>query len=157
MLTLAELVNHSTRTLLFECLAGSRAYGTVTAVSDEDVRGIFAVPAVEYLQLERPADQIADERGNTVYYSLRRVIELLSQANPNILELLYMPADCVRVASAEMQMLQAHRQWFISKQCADTHAGYAMSQINHETARARGVGATRARARSAYPVGGGIR
>jgi len=134
MLTLTALWSRAAPELLFECLAGSRAYGTASAASDEDVRGIFAVPAASYLQLERPAEQIADARGNTVFYSLRRVLELLAQANPNILELLYMPADCVRVATVEMQMLQAHRHLFISKQCADTHAGYAMSQIK----RARG-------------------
>jgi len=87
------------------------------------------VPANAYLDLVRPADQISDERGNVVYYSLRRVIELLTHANPNILELLFMPEDCVVKTSAEMQMLIEHRHQFISKQCADTHAGYAMSQI----------------------------
>lgn len=115
--------------ILFECIAGSRAYGTTTHTSDEDIRGIFAVPANAYLDLVRPADQISDDRGNVVYYSLRRVIELLTHANPNVLELLFMPEDCVVRTSAEMQMLVQYRHQFISKQCADTHAGYAMSQI----------------------------
>jgi predicted nucleotidyltransferase len=81
------------------------------------------------LNLERPPDQVSDERGNVVYYSLRRVIELLTQANPNILELLFMPDDCVLKTSPEMQQLIAARDTFVSKQCADTHIGYAMSQI----------------------------
>ena len=115
--------------LLFECVAGSRAYGTSTATSDEDLRGIFAVPAAAYLDLERPPDQVGDERGNIVHYSLRRVVELLAQANPNILELLFMPQDCVLAMTPEMQSLMASRDLFISKQCADAHAGYAMSQI----------------------------
>jgi predicted nucleotidyltransferase len=115
--------------ILFECIAGSHAYGTANAQSDEDTRGIFAVPAREYLNLERPADQVSDERGNVVYYSLRRVIELLTQANPNILELLFMPDDCVLKTSPEMQQLIAARDIFVSKQCADTHAGSAMSRI----------------------------
>jgi predicted nucleotidyltransferase len=116
-------------TILFECIAGSRAYGTTTNTSDEDIRGIFGVRADAYLDLVRPADQVSDERGNVVYYSLRRVVELLAQANPNILELLFMPADCVLKTSPEIQMLVERRHLFISKQCADTHAGYAMSQI----------------------------
>jgi uncharacterized protein len=115
--------------ILFECIAGSRAYGTTTSTSDEDIRGIFGVPAGAYLGLVRPADQVGDERGNVVYYSLRRVIELLAQANPNILELLFMPEDCVLKTSSEMRMLIEHSHLFVSKQCADTHAGYAMSQI----------------------------
>lgn len=124
-----RLLGTNPRAILFECIAGSRAYGTANAHSDEDTRGIFAVPAREYLNLERPADQVSDERGNVVYYSLRRVIELLTQANPNILELLFTPDDCVLKTSPEMAQLIAARDMFVSKQCADTHAGYAMSQI----------------------------
>jgi predicted nucleotidyltransferase len=129
MHSLHELRSRKPSVILFECIAGSHAYGTATSGSDEDIRGVFAVPAAAYLDLSRPPDQVGDERGNVVYYTLRRTIELLAQANPNILELLFMPDDCIRKNSAEMQMLVEHRHLFISKQCADTHAGYAMSQI----------------------------
>jgi len=129
MNTLDELRTAGASSVLFECVAGSRAYGTATATSDEDIRGIFAVPAASYIDLVRPPDQTSDERGNVVYYSLRKVVELLAQANPNALELLFMPEECVLKSSPEMQLLVAHRDLFISKQCADTHAGYAMSQI----------------------------
>src|SRR5262249_3482443 len=54
---------------------------------------------------------------------------LLAQANPNVLDLLFIPDDCIRKGSTEMERLVANRNLFISKQCADTHAGYAMSQI----------------------------
>ena len=129
MLTLDQLRGAGEASLLFECIAGSRAYGTTTSASDEDIRGIFAQRPVSFLDLERPPDQISDERGNTVFYGLRRVVELLSQANPNILELLFMPDDCVLRTSNEMRSLIGQRHFFISRQCADTHAGYAMSQI----------------------------
>lgn len=115
--------------VLFECVAGSRAYGTGVSTSDEDIRGLFAVPAARYLDLTSPAEQLSDDRENVVYYSLRRFIELLTRANPNILELLFMPDDCVLKSSPEFEMLAAQRDAFISKQCADTHAGYAMAQI----------------------------
>jgi len=127
--SLDELLAAGERSILFECTAGSRAYGTATAASDEDQRGLFALPANAYLDLVRPPDQLGDERGNVVYYSLRRTIELLSVANPNILELLFMPADCVRRTSPEFSALVARRTLFITRQCADTHAGYALSQI----------------------------
>jgi predicted nucleotidyltransferase len=129
MITLDELRTAGASSVLFECIAGSRAYGTSTTASDEDIRGIFAVPAASYMDLVRPPDQISDERGNIAYYSLRRIVDLLAQANPNILQLLFMPEDCVLKSSPEMKSLVAHRDLFISKQCADTHAGYAMSQI----------------------------
>jgi hypothetical protein len=127
--SLDELRNLTSSALLFDCIAGSRAYGTSVSGSDEDIRGIFAVPASAYLDLQVPPDQVGDDRGNVVYYSIRRIIDLLSQANPNILELLFMPDDCIRKTSTEMEMLAARSDLFVSKHCADTHAGYAMSQI----------------------------
>lgn len=115
--------------ILFECIAGSRAYGTHSADSDEDIRGIFALPAQAYLSLQAAPNQISDARNNVVYYSLRRTVELLSAANPSLMELLYMPADCVRRSSPEMEQLLARRALFVTQRCADTHIGYAFSQI----------------------------
>jgi hypothetical protein len=145
MNTLDELRTAHVSSIVFECIAGSRAYGTATAASDEDVRGIFAVPAAHYIDLLRPVDQIGDERGNVIYYSLRRVIELLTQANPNILELLFMPQDCVLKSSPEMDRLVAHRRLFVSKHCAETHAGYAMSQIRKAKGQSKWVNNPRPR------------
>jgi predicted nucleotidyltransferase len=115
--------------ILFECVSGSRAYGTSNAESDTDIRGVFAQSSTDFIALSPPPALIADERHNTVYYSLRRTLELLASANPNILELLYMPEDCVRVDTPAMQQLRAQRALFITRQCADTHIGYAFSQI----------------------------
>lgn len=128
-LTLETLTRQFSSGILFECVSGSRAYGTSNADSDTDIRGVFAQPQAAFVALQPPQDLIADERHNTVYYSLRRTIELLVAANPNILELLYMPDDCVRIDSPEMSRLRALRQLFITRQCADTHIGYAFSQI----------------------------
>lgn len=121
--------NPRAASIVFECIGGSRAYGTASADSDEDIRGIFALPALAYAALAPAPNQIADERNNVVYYSLRRTIELLAAANPTVLELLYMPSDCVRRSSPEMHELLRHRALFLSRRCADTHIGYAFSQI----------------------------
>jgi predicted nucleotidyltransferase len=126
---LAALTHHQRRRILFECVSGSRAYGTANAGSDTDIRGVFAQRLEEFLALAPPPALVADERHNTVYYSLRRTLELLAVANPNTLELLYMPDDCVRVDSEAMRQLCAQRALFITRQCADTHIGYAFSQI----------------------------
>lgn len=104
--------------ILFECIAGDHAYGTANAQSEAQTRGIFFVP-------DLPADQVSNERGNVVYYGLQRVIELLTRADPHILELLFMPDDCVLQTSPEMEQLVAARDIFVSKQCADT----AMAQF----------------------------
>ena len=129
MKTLKDLLEQAPQHVIFACVAGSRAYGTSTLESDEDIRGVYAVRADSYLNLTPPAPQLADERGNVVYFSLRRFIDLLADANPNVLELLYIPPDCIRLRTAQMDSLLHSRDLFITRQCADTHVGYAMSQI----------------------------
>lgn len=129
MRALDDLLNLHRHRILFSCVAGSRAYGTSTPESDEDIRGIYAIAARDYLALEPPAPQLADDRGNTVYFSLKRLIELLAAANPNVLELLFTPDDCVRETAPEMDRLVAVRELFVTRQCVDTHVGYALSQI----------------------------
>jgi hypothetical protein len=129
MPTLEHLLDHSDPSLLFECVSGSHAYGTATPESDLDLRGIFAIPPTDYIGLQAAVNQVADERNDIVFYSLRRVIELLSTANPNVLELLYIPEDCIRWRTDAFDQLLRHREHFISQQCVQTHIGYALSQI----------------------------
>lgn len=129
MKSLNELLTASASHVIFSCVAGSRAYGTQIPGSDEDIRGLYVVPSTSYLPLDQSPVQLADERGNTVYYSLRRCIELLAEANPNILELLFAPPDCVISTSPVMEKLIQARSLFVTRQCGDTHIGYAMSQI----------------------------
>src|SRR6185295_11654130 len=105
MTSLDEFRSRTPSPIVFECVAGSQAYGTSTSSSDEDIRGLFAVPATSYLSLMPPPEQISDGRGDVVYYSLRRFVELLTHANPNTLELLFMPDQCIRKSAPEMQML----------------------------------------------------
>ncbi|GAA0701162.1 nucleotidyltransferase domain-containing protein [Dyella marensis] len=147
MITLEALRAHATPALLFECIAGSHAYGTATAESDQDLRGIYAMPAAAYLGLEAPAAQIADARNDIVYYGLRRVIELLSAANPNVLELLFMPRDTVRSSSPEMDQLAARRSLFLAKPCVQSHIGYALTQIRKARGQNKWINQPRPEAR----------
>ena len=128
-ITLDQLRLQHRQRLLFECVAGSRAYGTAGESSDVDLRGIHVQPASDFLRISAPPDQIADARHDQVYYSLRRALELLGAANPNLLELLWMPQDCIRLDSPEMALLRQRRSLFVTRQCVDTHVGYAIGQI----------------------------
>ena len=115
--------------IIFEAISGSIAYGTSTPKSDEDTRGFYVNPNTEYLGLNEPAGQIGDNKHDITYYSLKRAFELLQTANPNMIELLWMPEDCVRISSTTMEKLVANRDLFISKKCFHTHSGYAFAQI----------------------------
>lgn len=128
-MNLHQLLHDYEANVIFSAIAGSRAYGTNTPESDEDIRGIYINPAIEYLKIDQPVNQVSDERNDIVYYSLRRFCELAANANPNILELLYMPEDCIKKTSKWMGLLIENRDLFITKQCVDTHIGYAQAQI----------------------------
>jgi len=73
MISLNALLKDHPHHVLFSCIAGSRAYGTSTDDSDEDIRGIYAVRAASYLALNAPAPQLADERGPSLGIESLRV------------------------------------------------------------------------------------
>ena len=121
--------------IFFACRSGSFAYGTNTAKSDVDIRGLFYQSLEELADLSTPIPQVSDERNDIVYYSLRRYLELACDANPNILELLYMPKDCIVQSSKAFDILLENKQMFISKKCIQTHQAYALAQIKKAKGR----------------------
>lgn len=118
--------------ILFECISGSRAYGTDLPTSDTDIRGVFMLPQTDLYGLHY-VEQVNDAKNDVIFYELRRFVELLSKNNPNILELLCAPADCILYKHPLFDRLQPAD--FLSKLCRDTFAGYAVSQIK----KARGL------------------
>ena len=118
--------------LLFECISGSRAYGLNTSTSDTDLKGVFFLPATQFYGLHY-IPQVNNETNDEVYYELGRFVELLVKNNPNILEMLATPDDCVLYRHPIMNRLDI--SMFLSKLCKDTFAGYAITQIQ----KARGL------------------
>jgi hypothetical protein len=112
--------------LLFECISGSKAYGLNTAQSDTDLRGVYYLPKAQFYGLEY-IPQISNETSDEVYYELGRFVELLIRNNPNILELLASPEDCILYKHPIMNRLSL--DLFLSKLCRETFAGYALTQI----------------------------
>ena len=123
-----EMLKKSGR-IIFECVAGSHLYNLNTPKSDTDIRGIYVNPYTEYLGLNEPPNQIGDEKHDTTYYSLKRFFELAMTANPNILELAFVPEECRKICSPIMQKVIDHRELFISKKCFHTFSGYSHAQI----------------------------
>lgn len=71
--------------------------------------------------------QISNETNDITYYEIGRFVELLQKNNPNILEILASPEDCIQHKNPLMDLLKPED--FLSKLCKDTFAGYAISQI----------------------------
>lgn len=118
--------------LLFECVAGSHAYGTAHEQSDTDLRGVFVAPQRLIYGLDE-VEQVSDASNDETYYEIGRFVDLLSKNNPNILELLFMPDDCVRHRHPLMDRIRP--EMVLSKRCEASFAGYAMTQIR----KARGL------------------
>ncbi len=112
--------------IVFESVSGSRAYGLHTPQSDTDIKGVFIMPKQEYYgwnyipQLNNPTNDIS-------YYELGQFLKFLSVNNPNIIELLNCPPDCILFKHPLMDLLKP--ELFLSKLCKDTFGKYALSQI----------------------------
>ena len=112
--------------LLFEAISGSRSFGLATENSDTDIKGVFHLPKKDFFGLNY-IQQISNETNDEVYYEIGRFVELLQKNNPNILEILASPEDCILYKNPLMDLLKSED--FLSKLCKDTFAGYAISQI----------------------------
>lgn len=115
--------------IIFECVAGSTAYNLNNKDSDVDIRGIFKVPNEDFMSLDEPPKQISCSTNDTTYYELKRFVQLASNMNPNIVELLFMPKQFINCSSPVMDLLIKNRGVFISKKAYSTFSGYAYSQI----------------------------
>jgi len=118
--------------LLIDCTSGSQAYGTALPTSDIDRKGVFVLPPNQFYGLT-PMPQLQDESHDSVLYELGRFVELLEKNNPNLMELLGMPPDCVRYRHPLFERFTP--ELFLSKLSFQSFAGYAQAQIK----RARGL------------------
>lgn len=112
--------------LLLECVSGSKAYGLDTPQSDTDIKGVFYLPKEAFYGLDYIA-QVSNETNDEVYYELSRFTELLLKNNPNILELLASPDECILYKHPLMERFTI--AMFLYMMCKETFAGYALTQI----------------------------
>jgi len=122
-------ISEAKKLKILECISGSHAYGIATPESDVDTRGIFRVHPEDFMSLVRPPKQVTDNEDDTTFWELRRYFELAAECNPNIIELLFTPEDCINFISPAGRKLLDNRNLFISKRAYHTFSGYAHSQI----------------------------
>ncbi len=130
MTTIEEL--KKTKSIIFECISGSKAYDLATPSSDTDIRGVFVLPKEQFYSIDY-IGQINNDTNDIAYYELRKFIELCAKNNPNILEMLDMPEDCILYKSPLFDEIK--KELFLSKLCKKTFANYAFTQIK----KARGL------------------
>lgn len=129
-MTLEQLQNNEH--LLLKCISGSHAYGLALPHSDTDIKGVFVLPKTEFYGLAY-IDQINNATNDKMYYEVKKFIDLLLRNNPNILELLSTPEDCILYKHPVMDLIKP--EMFLSKLCNQTFGQYAYAQIK----KARGL------------------
>jgi hypothetical protein len=109
-------------------IRGSQAYGTNLPTSDTDYAGVY-IQSQEDILGTKYKEQINDDKNDTVFYEIRRFLELLASNNPTILELLNTPEDCVIYIHPLFSKILERRDEFITKVCSKSFGGYGIQQI----------------------------
>lgn len=113
-------------------LGGSYAYGTNISspehTSDVDCRGIALNTKSEILGT-KTFDQFENRETDTVIYSTKKVISLLSACNPNIIEMLGLDKNDYAILSPVGQLLIDNKSLFLSQRAANSFGGYANAQL----------------------------
>lgn len=109
-------------------LGGSYAYGTNVESSDLDVRGIATHSPADILT-RKGFDQVENSETDTVVYSLEKMISLLSNCNPNTIEILGLePWQYLYISDIGKELVE-NRDMFLSKKAIHSFGGYANSQL----------------------------
>lgn len=119
---------HLGRHVILLGLSGSYSYGTNNENSDIDVRGVTLNQKSDLIGLTK-FEQYTDEHTDTVIFSLNKVIGLLTECNPNTIELLGLNPEHYLYINELGQMLLDHKSLFLSKRAVQSFGGYADAQL----------------------------
>lgn len=110
-------------------LAGSYAYGTrIEGKSDIDIRGCSLNTKQEIL-LGYDFEQVENKNTDTVIYSFRKLVHLLSGCNPNVIEILGLLPEHYLYLSDIGKKLIANAKLFLSQKAYYTFGSYANQQL----------------------------
>ena len=113
--------------VVLDAVVGSRAWGLATADSDEDHRGVFALPFAWTQGLVAPPEDLVSADGSATYWASGKAIRQALRADPNTLEMLFLasakPLDPIG------EWLLAERDAFVSVEIYGTFGRYALGQL----------------------------
>ena len=119
---------HLGKNIILLGLGGSHAYGTNTPASDLDIRGI-ALNRKEEILTNQNFEQFVNEETDTTIYSFNKIITLLSNCNPNTIEILGLRPEHYLYLSPIGQELLDNSHLFLSKKAIHSFGGYANQQL----------------------------
>lgn len=119
---------HLGNNIMFLTLGGSHAYGTNVPGSDVDVRGVTGDSKYDLLGFGT-FEQVVEQSTDTTIYGFRKLVSLLVNCNPNVIEMLGSKPDNYLMVSPEGQMLLDNKALFLSKKALYSFGGYANDQL----------------------------
>ena len=119
---------HLGKNIILLTLGGSHAYGTNNKDSDLDIRGI-AINSKRDILLGHDFNQVDGSNTDTVIYSLRKIVSMLSNCNPNTIEILGCKPEHYLHTSVIGKSLLENRHMFLSQRAIGSFAGYANEQL----------------------------
>lgn len=111
-------------------LAGSQAYGTSTPQSDTDYRGIFLANKEFIMTPFYRVKEVSDvNEEDTKFYELNQYLQLYTEANPNILESLWVDPEHIVESTEIYDYLRSFNRDLLSSKIAFSYTGYAYNQV----------------------------
>lgn len=109
-------------------LGGSHAYGTDNENSDLDIRGCALNSKMQILTNEN-FEQFVNEETDTTIYAFNKLVSLLSNVNPNTIEMLGNKPEHYFYVHPIGQELIDNAHLFLSKRASYSFGGYATAQL----------------------------
>lgn len=113
--------------VIIDTTVGSRAWGLANESSDDDRRGVFAHPLSWTIGLVAPPEDIVREDGSATYWSAGKAIRQAMRADPNTLEMLFVPSATAKDELGEW--ILAARDAFVSTEIFGSFGRYALGQL----------------------------
>lgn len=120
---------HLGKHLMFLTIGGSNAYGTNVEGSDVDIRGVALNSKEDLLGLGEFEHHV-DTATDTTVFSFNKIVKLLSNGNPNVLELFGNSDDLVISYSPTTKLLMENKKLFLSKNTIKPFGGFVNDLIN---------------------------
>lgn len=111
-------------------IGGSIAYGTNIETSDVDLRGIALNSKYELIGVNKDFEQVEDKATDTTIYSLKKIVELFMECNPNTIEMLGCNPEHYLYKTREGEIILQNKDAFLSNRAIKSFGGYARDQFN---------------------------